>query len=108
MFGYLLGTVATTGDSCATARILFAALIVCYVILYEMAYDLNRPFGGIYQLRRDGVAVHFLQVKQLISQHPVLRTVIDFDLDDDVDDELMGFMECEGECNRRKARIWYN
>lgn len=64
--GFALGTVATAaidGVPSETARVLFSGLVVCYTIFYEMAWDLNRPFDGVHQLRRSGAAMHLLQIK---------------------------------------------
>lgn len=110
LVGFALGTVATapeTGVPSEIARVLFAGLVVCYTIFYEMAFDLNRPFDGIYQLRRSGAAMHLLQIKQIVTTHPVLKGRVDFDvIEDDDDDDRVG--ECDGDCQQRKTRIWYN
>jgi hypothetical protein len=111
LIGFALGTVATAevdGVPSGIARVLFSALMVCYVLLYEMSYDLNRPFDGIYQIRRSGAAMHFLQVKNLISNHPLLSRVVDFELDESLVNESDAELDCEAICNRRKAKIWYN
>jgi hypothetical protein len=76
LVGTALGTVATAqtdGVPTEVSRILFSALVVCYTTIYEMSYDLNRPFDGIYQLRRSGAAMHFLQIKQMVATHPMLK-----------------------------------
>lgn len=107
--GFALGTVATAsvaGVPSETARVLFAGLVVCYTIFYEMAFDLNRPFDGIYQLRRSGAAMHLLQIKQIVTTHPVVKGKVDFEA---IEDEEEGEVEgCDGDCRQRKARIWYN
>ena len=110
LVGFTLGTVATspTGMPSSIARILFAVLVVCYTIFYEMAYDLNRPFDGVYQIRRSGAAMHFLAVKHMISNHPTLRGRVDFDLDTDEEEEVDISAECLADCKSRKSRIWYN
>jgi uncharacterized membrane protein YtjA (UPF0391 family) len=105
--GFALGTVATAQtDGCPAgiARILFSALVVCYVVFYEMAYDLNRPFDGIYQIRRCGAAMHFLQVKVLINNHPLVRGLVDFEPISE--EEASG--ECDTDCQRQKAKTFYN
>lgn len=89
------------------ARILFSALIVCYVILYEMSFDLNRPFDGVYQLRRSAAAMHFLEVKHIISNHPLVRGRVDFEEAPSLDDDLSE-QECEASCRLSKAKIWFN
>jgi hypothetical protein len=106
--GYTLGTVATaqTGVPSETARILFAALFVCYTIFYEMAFDLNRPFDGIYQIRRSGSAMHLLFIKQLVANHPLLAGQVDFE--EIVDDDSSFIPECDDACQQRKNSIWYN
>ena len=109
--GFALGTVATAQTDgmlpSGISRILFSALVVSYVIFYEMSYDLNRPFDGIYQIRRSGAAMHFLQVKHAVSNHPVLRGRIVFEHVADEED-VASRDECLIECNRRKSKIWYN
>ena len=110
LVGFALGTVATspTGMPSGIARVLFSVLVVCYTIFYEMAYDLNRPFDGVYQIRRSGAAMHFLQVKHMISNNPTLRGRVDFDLDTDEEEENEPSAECMADCRRRKSKIWYN
>ena len=108
LVGFALGTLATAAEAgvpSETARVLFAALVVCYTIFYEMAFDLNRPFDGIYQLRRSGAAMHMLQIKQIVTTNPVLKGQVDFDAIQDDDGEVG---VCDEDCQRRKARIWYN
>lgn len=108
LIGFALGTVATAAEGgipSETARVLFATLVVCYTIFYEMAWDLNRPFDGIYQLRRSGAAMHLLQIKQIITTHPVTKNRVDFE---EVVDEAKFIDDCDGACQERKARIWYN
>lgn len=108
--GYALGTVATAfstaGVPSETARILFASLVVCYTIFYEMAFDLNRPFDGIYQIRRSGSAMHLLFIKQLVANHPLLAGQVDFE--EIVDNDSAFVPECDDECQQRKNSIWYN
>lgn len=108
LVGFALGSVATAstaGVPSETARILFTALVVCYTIFYEMAFDLNRPFDGIYQIRRSGAAMHLLQIKQLVTTHPVLKGRVDFE---QILDNTTIVDDCDGECQQRKAQIWYN
>ena len=110
--GYTLGTVATAqtdGVPVGIARILFSVLVVCYVIFYEMSFDLNRPFDGIYQVRRSNAAMHFLQVKHLISNHATVRGLVDFEevvLDEEGTQSPIG--ECDDDCHRKKAKTWYD
>lgn len=106
--GFALGTVATasvSGVPSETAQVLFAALVVCYTIFYEMAFDLNRPYDGIYQLRRSGAAMHLLQIKQILSTHPVVKGRVDFE---EIPDTTTEVDDCDGDCQQRKAEIWYN
>lgn len=106
--GYALGTVATAqidGTPSGISHYLFSALVVCYVIFYEMAYDLNRPYDGVYQLRRSTAAMHFLQIKQLISTHPDLNEVIDFEFKNDEEDVEL---EYQADYQNRKAAIWFD
>lgn len=105
---FALGTVATSsvaGVPSETAQVLFAALVVSYTIFYEMAFDLNRPYDGIYQLRRSGAAMHLLQIKQILTTHPVVKARVDFE---DIPDTTTQVDECDGDCQQRKAEIWYN
>lgn len=111
--GYALGTLATAcpndGTPAGLAQVLFSALVVCYVLFYEMCYDLNRPFDGIYQLRRSGAAMHLLQVKLMIVNHPVVGDGrVDFEVLEDEDDSDFQREYDERFCARRKAKIWYN
>jgi len=109
--GYSLGTVATAcdgGQPAGIAHILFTLLVVGFVIFYEMCFDLNRPFDGVYQLRRSGAAMHFLEVKDLVCTHPVLRDRVVFEPMEDDTDEKNDIDACETSSDRRKARIWYN
>ena len=117
LVGTALGTVATAqtdGVPTEVSRILFSALVVCYTTIYEMAYDLNRPFDGIYQLRRSGAAMHFLQIKQMVATHPLLKDSVTFDPmqqkqgdrddnQDDENDELVPKVDW-----RKKRKIWCN
>ena len=107
LVGFCLGTLATspTGEPSDIARILFAGLVVCYTIFYEMSFDLNRPFDGVYQIRRSGAAMHFLHIKHLVNTHPVLKGRVDFD---EVQDEDPIEEDCDGPCQQRKSQIWYN
>jgi Protein of unknown function (DUF4239) len=108
LVGTTLGTVATAqtnGIPTEASRILFSALVVCYTTIYEMAYDLNRPFDGIYQIKRSGAATYFLQIKHLVVHHPVLRDHISFHphVDESVDDTTIP------KTNKLEQReIWYN
>jgi len=101
--GFALVAVESNGF---VTRLLFSALVVCYVILYEMSFDLNRPFDGVYQLRRSGAAMHFLEVKRKISNHPVVRGRVDFEPVEDENDVMDA--ECEVDCKRRKKKTWFN
>jgi hypothetical protein len=108
LVGFALGTVATAsvaGVPSETAQVLFAALVVCYTIFYEMAFDLNRPYDGIYQLRRSGAAMHLLQIKQILTTHPVVKGRVDFE---EILDTTTPVDDCDGNCQQRKAEIWYN
>jgi len=107
--GFALGTVSTAVDGCPSgmARLLFSALVVCYVIFYEMSFDLNRPFDGVYQIRRSGAAMHFLHVKHLISNHPLVGGgLVDFEEVAAEEDDTE--VECNRACDRQKSKIWYN
>lgn len=75
---------------------------------YFLPSVVSGPFDGVYQLRRAGAAMHFLQVKHLISNHPLLAGRVDFEeiIDKDVDiDEIV---DCDGDCEKRKAEVWFN
>ena len=108
LIGIALGTVATAqtdGNPTEVSRILFSALVVCYTTIYEMAYDLNRPFDGVYQLRRSGAATHFLQIKHIVASHPVLRDQITFDplVDEEADTTEFSTID-----ENELRDIWYN
>jgi len=70
-----------------------------------MAYDLNRPFDGIYQIRRSGAAMHLLQIKHMVASHPVLRDHITFDplVDEEADDTEVPVVD-----DLTQKDIWYN
>jgi len=112
LLGYALGTVATAqieGKPDEVAQILFASLVTIYVIFYEMSFDLNRPFDGVYQIRRYGAAMHFLQVKHFVSNHPLVGGgLVDFGPVQDDDEEGAHGVGCDGDCDRRKSSVWYN
>jgi hypothetical protein len=105
--GFAINTVACTVDGVPSdlARVLFAGLVVCYTLFYEMSFDLNRPFDGVYQIRRSGAAMHFLHIKQRVCNHPVLKGRVDFER---VDDEESSVDNCDGDCQERRSQIWYN
>jgi len=109
LFGFSLGTVASAqshGVPSGIAQILFCGIVVCYVLLYEMAYDLNRSWDGVYQCRRSPAAVHFLQIKRLISQDEDLRDTVDFELAIEENDTDKN--ERAEETDSRKSRRWYD
>ena len=109
MVGYALATVATAppgGVPVELARILFAALISVLTIFYEMAFDLNRPYDGVYQLRRQGTAMYFLQVKHLVANHLLVAGLVDFDEIVDDSDEMD--RNCDRGCEEAKKKTWYN
>lgn len=109
MVGYALATVATAppdGVPVELARILFAALISVLTVFYEMSFDLNRPFDGVYQLRRQGTAMNFLHVKHLVANHPLVAGLVDFD--EIVDSEEEALMECDRGCQVEKKKTWFN
>jgi hypothetical protein len=67
------------------------------------------PFDGVYQLRRSGAAMHFLQVKHLINTHPLVAGLVDFEaVVDETTTEDGGIGDCDGECEKRKAQVWFN
>lgn len=107
LVGFALGTLANSPDSVPSeiSRVLFAGLVVCYTIFYEMSFDLNRPFDGVYQIRRSGAAMHFLHIKHLISKHPSLKGKVDFE---EVVDEETFVDDCDGACQKRKSQIWFD
>ena len=110
MTGFALGTVATAqtnGQPNQLSSLLFASLVVVYTIFYEMSFDLNRPFDGVYQLRRSGAAMYFLQVKHIVCNHPMLAGHVDFE--EIVEDEDANVPpDCDGECEQRKEDLWFN
>lgn len=61
------------------SRIIFAILTNVYVLFDDFARDLNNPFDGVYQIQRCGSAVHLLEAKWLISNHPLTRGKVDFE-----------------------------
>lgn len=107
LVGFALGTVATAPDTIPSeiARVLFAGLVVCYTVFYEMSFDLNRPFDGVYQIRRSGAAMHFLHIKHLANTHPGLKGKVDFE--EAIDEETL-IDDCDADCQKRKSQIWYN
>ena len=108
--GFSLGTVAVAqkdGVPTELAKILFASLVVCYTLFYEMSFDLNRPFDGIYQIRRSGAAMHFLQIKHWIANDVVLSQAVDFE---EVRERGTSSTtpECDEDCQKQKLKTWYN
>ena len=108
--GFSLGTVAMAqkdGVPAELAKILFASLVVCYTLFYEMSFDLNRPFDGIYQIRRSGAAMHFLQIKHWIAHDVVLSQAVDFE---EVRERGTSSTtpECDEDCQKQKLKTWYN
>jgi len=107
MVGYALATVATAppdGVPIELARILFAALISVFTVFYEMSFDLNRPFDGVYQLRRQATAMSFLQVKLVVTNNPLVAGLVDFE---EIEDEDITF-ECDRGCETDKRKTWFN
>jgi hypothetical protein len=51
--------------------------------------------------------MHFLQVKHLISTHPLVAGRVDFEAVVDATTEGM-VDDCDGECEKRKAQVWFN
>ena len=108
--GFTLATVAsssTDGIPTQPAHFLFCFLVVCYTIFYEMAFDLNRPFDGIYQRRRSGCAMHVLQIKHMMATNPRVAGLVDFEEVEPGDDEGFDLM-CDDECKKRKDKTWFN
>ena len=108
LVGIALGTVATAqtdGVPTEVSRILFSALVVCYTVIYEMSFDLNRPFDGVYQIQRSGAATHFLQIKHMVATHPVLRDVVSFDplTDEKADPTVIPTIDED-----EKRDVWFN
>ena len=105
VFLMTVATAQTNGIPTEASRYLFSALVVCYTTIYEMAYDLNRPFDGIYQIRRSGAAVYFLQIKHMCATHPVLQDHITFDpkVDEAADDTEIPVVD-----PFQQQDIWYN
>ena len=109
--GFVLGTVASEQYVCTVSRISFAALVASYTIFYEMCWDLNRPFDGVYQVRRCTAAMYLLQIKQVISNHPLVKERVVFDATvDESEDEYYNepLADCDAECKRQKKRMWFN
>jgi len=75
----ILPSVDTPGNPPNESSVLFACLFSTYVLFYNFAQDLNNPFQGVYQVRRSSTAVHLLEAKWLISNHPLLKGHVDFD-----------------------------
>jgi Protein of unknown function (DUF4239) len=74
-----LPTVDADGNPSNEASIIFGILSSVYVLFYNFASDLNNPFSGVYQVRRSATASHLLELKWLISNHPILRGKVDFE-----------------------------
>ena len=113
--GYCLGTVAVIHNNTVTtqsgppfiAQVLFALIVTVYVLIYEFAFDLNRPFYGTYQLRRSSAAMHLLQIKMLFGKHPVVKEEICFEeILQDEPGKQQSFLESES-YRRHKKRTWY-
>eukprot|EP00562_Extubocellulus_spinifer_P034565 CAMPEP_0178698966 /NCGR_PEP_ID=MMETSP0699-20121125/10817_1 /TAXON_ID=265572 /ORGANISM="Extubocellulus spinifer, Strain CCMP396" /LENGTH=527 /DNA_ID=CAMNT_0020345059 /DNA_START=2279 /DNA_END=3859 /DNA_ORIENTATION=+ len=103
--GFVLGTVASEQYVCTVSRVSFSALVASYVIFYEMMFDLNRPFDGVYQVRRCTAAMYMLQIKQVISNHPLVKGQVLFEsVESDEDDDPPA--DCDAECERQKRKMW--
>ena len=109
--GFVLGTVASEQYVCTVSRISFSALVASYVIFYEMMFDLNRPFDGVYQVRRCTAAMYMLQIKQVFSNHPLVKGRVLFESDEgdegNYDDNDIP-ADCDAECERQKRKMWFN
>ena len=51
------------------ASLLFGLLCGTYVLAFSFALDLNRPFDGVYQVRRSAAAAHLLVTQKLLEPH---------------------------------------
>ena len=83
LLGFIITTITSSGGNGHTpsneSAILFSFLCSVYVLLYKDAEDLNRPFEGIYQIRRSSIACSLLQIKWLLCNHPLTKGEVDFD-----------------------------
>ena len=44
----------------------FSILLLVYVLSISFALDLNKPFMGVYQIRRSAISAYLLQIKELM------------------------------------------
>lgn len=49
------------------SRFLFALLTSVFTLFFNFSLDLNRPFGGVYQIRRSAVASSLLQARRQLE-----------------------------------------
>lgn len=78
----ILPTLADDGNPSFESRLFFALFVAVYVLFFNFARDLNNPYGGVYQIRRSGIAANFLQIKNLLVNEPFLKDRVHFDEED--------------------------
>lgn len=108
--GFVLGTIASCSEEVdGVSRILFSALVASYTIFYEMIFDLNRPFDGVYQVRRCTAAMYLLQTKHVICNHPLVKERVIFQADNLIDDNGDNvFLDSDdAESIRQKKKMWF-
>jgi hypothetical protein len=82
LLGYIISVLPTIdeiGQPTYETSLLFGILTTIYVVFSFFADDLNEPYSGVYQIRRSSSAVHFLQIKWAIANHPWLKDEVDFE-----------------------------
>jgi hypothetical protein len=85
----VLPTVDRIGGPSNESALIFGALTTTYVLFDNFANDLNRPFEGVYQVKRSTAASHLLGIKWLISNHPVLGGQVDFEEVEEQQDRVL-------------------
>merc|ERR1719326_172842 len=65
----LTGAASDTPGFPFEASILFGCLTGTYVLAFNFSDDLNRPFDGVYQVRRSAPATSLLNARLLLDPH---------------------------------------
>eukprot|EP00980_Cylindrotheca_fusiformis_P020682 scaffold7719_cov95-Cylindrotheca_fusiformis.AAC.4 len=82
VLGYIVATVPIVdenGQVPFASSAFFAVLCAVYSFFSTIAADLNDPFGGVYQIRRSGIASNLLAMKWMIQKDPLLTCEVNFE-----------------------------
>lgn len=82
VLGYIVATVPIVdenGQVPFASSAFFSVLCTVYFFFSTIAWDLNNPFSGVYQIRRSGIAANLLAIKWLIQKDPLLTCDVNFE-----------------------------